>query len=83
MTAGGMGQVWVASGQTNLLFQGNAYWGSGSPLDFSFGTGYAKNLADFRKLAGQEMAGGVPTGLEVDPKLTAPGTGRPLIMRTC
>jgi hypothetical protein len=78
MTAGGMGQVWVAAGQTNLVFQGNAYWGSGSPLDFSFGNGFAKSLADFRKLTGQEMAGGVATGLEVDPRLTAPGTGTSL-----
>ncbi|MCC6587062.1 MAG: right-handed parallel beta-helix repeat-containing protein [Bryobacterales bacterium] len=75
VTTGGMGQVAVVAGQTNLVFQGNSYWGSGSPLRLGWGSTSSSTLAGFRKASGQELVNGMPSGLEVDPLLTAPGTG--------
>ena len=74
-TTGGMQQVLVGAGQTGLVFQDNAYWGSGYPLNLSWGSTNSKTLAAFRSASGQEMSGGTPTGIDTDPGLTAPGNG--------
>lgn len=75
MTTGGMGQVAITAGQTNMLLQGNAYWGSGSPLKLGWGSTSSTRLADFRKASGQEQIDGQPSGLDIDPRLSVPGTG--------
>ena len=75
ITADGMEQVSIVSGHTNLALQGNSYWGSGLPLSLSWGSSNSKTLADFRVASGQEMLNGAPSGLDINPKLTAPGTG--------
>jgi hypothetical protein len=75
VTADGMEQVAISDGQINIALQGNAYWGSGLPLNLSWAYSNSKTLADFRKASGQEMLNGMPSGLDIDPKLTAQGTG--------
>ncbi len=78
MTAGGTGgmqQISVAAGQVNMAFEGNAYWGSGLPLELNWDNTTSTTLAAFRQVSGQETLSGVPTGVETNPQLTAPGTG--------
>lgn len=75
ITTGGMGQLAIVNGQNNMRLQGNSYWGSGSPLRFGWGSTSSPNLTEFRRASGMEMMDGSPTGLEVNPRLNAPGTG--------
>jgi PA14 domain/Right handed beta helix region len=78
MTAGGTGgmqQISVAGGQVNMAVQGNAYWGSGLPLNLTWNNTTSTTLAAFRQVSGQETLKGLPTGVGTNPQLTAPGTG--------
>ncbi len=78
MTAGGTGgmqQISIAAGQVNMVLQGNAYWGSGLPLNLTLNNKTSTTLAAFRQASGQETLNGAPTGVGTDPQLTAPGTG--------
>ncbi len=74
-TTGGMKQLSVATGQANIALQDNSYWGGGSPLNLSWGYTSSQTLAAFRTASGQETIAGLPTGQEINPLLTAPGTG--------
>jgi autotransporter-associated beta strand protein len=53
------------------LFAGNNYWTSGGSFNLA---GY-NSLAAWRAGTGQEMLGGAPVGLNVDPLLVNPGGG--------
>jgi hypothetical protein len=78
MTAGGTGgmqQISIAPGQVNMSLQGNAYWGSGLPLNLVWNNTTSTTLAAFRQTSGQETLNGAPTGVGTNPQLTAPGTG--------
>jgi hypothetical protein len=74
-TTGGMKQLSVAGGQVQTALQDNSYWGGGSPLNLSWGGTSSQTLAAFRTNSGQETINGMPTGQEINPLLTAPGTG--------
>jgi len=78
MTAGGTGgmeQISIAGGQVNMILQGNAYWGSGLPLNLNWDNTTSNTLAAFRQASGQETLNGAPTGVGTNPELTAPGAG--------
>ncbi len=58
-----------------VRFQGNDYWSGGGDLWIIWpGTQYS-SLVNWRNNTGQEQLGGVNTGFQLDPGLTAPGTG--------
>lgn len=80
-TTGGLPLVEVTAGQlsgaTDLHFQGNDYFASGSPFLVRWGgTSYA-SLSSWRA-SGQEMNGSAAVGRNVDPMLMAPGAGATL-----
>jgi len=54
-------------------FQGNCYWCSGAPVQYSWTGVTYKGIAAFRAGTGQEMLIGQPVGFETDPKLVNPG----------
>lgn len=65
----------ISSGQISMTMQGNDYWEIGGAFSVLYnGTNYT-SLASFRSGASQESLTGSPTGYNVDPLLTAPGTG--------
>jgi PA14 domain/Right handed beta helix region len=72
---GGMRQISIVGGQVNMVVQGNAYWGSGLPLNLNWNNTTSTTLAAFRPASGQETLNGVPTGVGTNPQLTTPGTG--------
>jgi hypothetical protein len=75
VTTGGLRLAEVASGQSGLLFQGNAYWpGGGSFVIRWAGVNYT-SLSAWRTATGQERLGTADTGLNVDPRLNNPGGG--------
>ncbi|HSV15698.1 MAG TPA: right-handed parallel beta-helix repeat-containing protein [Tepidisphaeraceae bacterium] len=78
ITTGGRPLVLVSSaelgGAKDLRFVGNDYWSSGSAANFNFGRTYT-SLSAWQSATGQEKLNGKSVGLQVDPKLTAAGTG--------
>jgi hypothetical protein len=76
VTTGGAPVVQLyPSATTNQTFQGNVYWSSGGTFKINWrGTTY-NSLSAWRAATGQEKNGTIETGLEVDPRLTAPGAG--------
>ncbi|MBV8731555.1 MAG: right-handed parallel beta-helix repeat-containing protein [Acidobacteriia bacterium] len=68
-------QATINGGQVNMALQGNAYWGSGMPLNLTWNGNNSTILAQFRQSSGQETLSGMPTGVGSNPQLTAPGTG--------
>jgi hypothetical protein len=64
-----------ATATTNLLFQGNNYWSSGSTFAIKWGASTYATLAAWRTATAQEKNGAADTGSAVDPLLNAPGTG--------
>jgi hypothetical protein len=60
---------------TDLLFQGNDYYSTGTPFHINYnGVDYG-NLPDWRTATGQEQLNGNNVGTKRDPMLTAPGQG--------
>jgi hypothetical protein len=60
---------------TDLLFQGNDYYSSGSPFHINYdGVDYG-SLVAWRNATGQEKLNGNNVGFSVDPVLTKPGHG--------
>jgi hypothetical protein len=79
-TTGGRSIISIQGSQTsatNLKFQGNAYWSSGSSFKVLYGTTTYTSLTSWRSAKGQEKSStGAAYGYQVDPKFTAPGTGQ-------
>jgi hypothetical protein len=73
--AGGAQLVYVSGTQTDLLMQGNDYWTSVAAFNIKYGTKTYSTLSAFRSGAKQEMLNGGAVGLNVNPLLTAPGSG--------
>lgn len=73
ITTGGAPMVDIASGQSGIVFQGNAYWASGSALTFRDSGVTYTGLAAWRTTTGREQNGSTPTGLDLDPQLLNPG----------
>jgi hypothetical protein len=73
--AGGVPVIEVVSGQTGLVFQGNAYWSAGAPLAIRWAGTTFGTLAQWRAATGQERVGSVDTGLVADPRFESPGGG--------
>src|SRR6185369_2163418 len=65
----------VAAGQSGILFQGNDYWANGAPLKIQWGYSTYSDLASWRLSTGQETVNGLPSGMSLDPLLTAAGAG--------
>jgi len=76
-TTGGVPMIYISSAQlgaaTDLKFQGNLYWSSGSAFTINWGSSTYTSLSAFRA-TGQEKNGTTSTGLQADPKLTTPTT---------
>ncbi len=80
ITSGGLPVIDVSASQvssTNVRFEGNNYYASGSGLRLLWGTSTYGTVADWRN-SGQEMVAGVATGFSVDPQLNAAGAGATL-----
>jgi hypothetical protein len=81
VTANGLPVVEVTAaalaGASDLRFESNNYFGSGSGLAFLWNGASYSGLTTWRA-TGQETLGGKPVGLAVDPLLTAPGAGQTL-----
>jgi len=81
VTASGFPVVEVTAaalaGASDLRFESNNYFGSGSGLAFLWNGASYSGLTTWRA-TGQETLGGKPVGLAVDPLLTAPGAGQTL-----
>ena len=75
VTTGGVPVIDVAPGQSGLEFQGNDYWSSGAALTLRWNGGSYASLAAWRSGTGQEILSGGAVGFNLDPRLTAPGTG--------
>lgn len=75
VTTGGVPLIDVASGQSNLIFEGNDYWASGGAFKIRFGGATYASLGSWRQATGQEEDGTVDTGFSVDPELGNPGGG--------
>jgi len=74
-TTGGLRLIEIASGQTDLLFQGNDYFSSSAELQIRWlGKNY-NTLKAWRSATGQERVKAEDVGLSVDPKLLVPGKG--------
>jgi hypothetical protein len=78
VTTGGSAVVSSDGGGTDILFQGNDYWSSGSLNQFIWGDTTYVGLdgpIGWRTNIGQETLNGAPVGFEVDPLLKNPGGG--------
>jgi hypothetical protein len=64
----------IEVGQTDLLFQGNDYWSTGTFKVTWAGTTYG-SLAAWRTATNQEKNGAADTGLSVDPQFVNAGGG--------
>lgn len=64
----GAGPLVTAPSGTGVLLQGNDYWAAGTAWQAVWGASTLTSLAALRS-AGQESAGGRPTGLAADPGL--------------
>jgi hypothetical protein len=76
ITTGGVPLLNVTNTGTDLLFQGNDYWSSGSPLVINWlGTSYTglDGTSGWRTATEQEKIGTTLVGLNVDPHLVAAG----------
>lgn len=75
VTTGGLKVVKVNNMGSNLVFQGNDYWSSGSKLViYWLGTSYT-SFANWRSATNQEKNSTANTGFTVDPGLQNPGGG--------
>jgi hypothetical protein len=76
-TTGGVPMIYISASAlasaSDLKFQGNDYWSTGSAFTINWGNSNYTSLNAFRA-TGQEKNGTTSTGLQVDPKLTTPTT---------
>jgi hypothetical protein len=76
ITTGGVPLVAYNGGGTDLLFQGNDYWSSGSVLQFQWlGNSFTSldGTTGWRAATGQEMINGMAAGYQVDPQANNAG----------
>jgi hypothetical protein len=73
-TTGGVTLVETPLTQTNIVFQNNNYWSSGSAFVIKNSVAYS-SLSAWRTATGQETLNALPLGLSVDPKFAAAGAG--------
>lgn len=78
VTTGGVRLISYNGGGTDLLFQGNDYWSSGSTFRIVWGTTTYTSLTAWRAGSGQEKLNGAAVGYQVDPLLVNPGGGATL-----
>jgi Right handed beta helix region len=77
ITSGGLPVVKVAATQasaTDVRFEGNNYYASGSTLRLVWGASTYNSVAAWR-VSGEETIAGVATGFSVNPQLNAAGAG--------
>jgi hypothetical protein len=75
ITIGGQPMASYDGSGSGVLFQGNDYWASGSPVQFSWaGTTYT-GLNDWRANTGQEVLNGDPVGFAANPLVKDAGGG--------
>jgi hypothetical protein len=75
VTTGGATLVSVIPGQSNVRFQGNNYYTSGSSFKITWQGQTYSSLSGWRSGAGQEKNGSTSTGFSTNPKLVNPGNG--------
>ena len=74
-TSAGASQVYVAPGQTGILFQGNDYWTGSTAVSIYWAYSYYSTLSSWRLATGQEIVNGQPSGMAMNPQLTSAGGG--------
>jgi hypothetical protein len=62
-------------GATNLRFENNDYFSTGTGFKIVWGATTYTGLPAWRSATGQELAAGQPVGTNADPLFTAPGAG--------
>ncbi|TGD82434.1 right-handed parallel beta-helix repeat-containing protein [Hymenobacter wooponensis] len=72
-TTGGVPMLLDQGGR--VVFQGNCYWSSGSPVSWRQWSSTYSSLEEWRASTGAERLKDANTGMFVDPKLTSPGAG--------
>jgi hypothetical protein len=75
VTTGGVPVVFWDGTGTDVLFQGNDYYSSGSPFVIQWNGHTYHTLAAWRARTGEETLAGEPVGFRVDPRLRDPGQG--------
>src|SRR5438552_17620863 len=78
ITTGGVPLVAYNGGGTDLLFQGNDYWSSGSALQFQWLNDSFTSVdgaTGWRAATGQEIINGTVAGYQADPQALNPGGG--------
>ncbi len=73
-TTGGLAVVYVDR-LTDLRFEGNNYWSSGSAFKIKWGANAFTSLEAWRAATGQEQKDEMSLGFTLDPELKAPGNG--------
>ncbi len=63
-------------GDSNVFFQGNVFYNDSGVVSYVQNGKIYYSLNDWRKIEKQEMLGVDSTGIEKDPQLIAPGTGK-------
>ncbi len=61
--------------RTDLLMQGNDYFGARGPAGFRWGNATYTSLAEWQSMSGQETRAGRQTGFDVNPGLVGPVLG--------
>ncbi|TGE08500.1 right-handed parallel beta-helix repeat-containing protein [Hymenobacter fodinae] len=72
-TTGGVPMLLDQGG--GVTFQGNCYWGSGSPTSWRQWSSTFSSLEEWRANTGAERLNGANSGLYTDPKFISPGVG--------
>ena len=72
VSAGGVPAAQITDKQTDIVFQGNAYWNQSGDLNFLDNGQSYRSLADWRKATGQETRGGIAIGFTENPLLSHP-----------
>ncbi|UOQ81391.1 right-handed parallel beta-helix repeat-containing protein [Hymenobacter sp. 5414T-23] len=73
-TTSGVPQVKSVS-TTGIVLQSNCYWGTGKPLNITWGSSSFSNLDDWRTATQQEMVGSRTVGVSLDPAFVRAGQG--------
>ncbi|WP_162053290.1 PA14 domain-containing protein [Pontibacter pamirensis] len=60
---------------TDVKFEGNNYWATGSSAKFKWGRTTYSTLEAWRTATGQEKLNGIASGYSLDPELKQPGQG--------
>ena len=69
LTAGGVPAIQITDKQSDIVFQGNAYWNQTGALNFLDNGKSYNSLAEWRSATGQETRDGTATGFTENPLL--------------